>query len=319
MHEVTLIPGSGLGPRAAEVARDVVAAAGVNVKWDVQNEDVDAMVASVRRTGVALKGKVAATPTPGKQPFTVQFRRALGIHAIVRHVRHVPGLPARAPETDLVIVREASEDIYAGFEHESTDGVFESVKVTTKAACERIARFAFEFAAKNGRGKVTTVHKANILKKADGMFLSTSREVAAQFPGIRHDDIIVDALCMRLVRRPRDFDVLLCGNLFGDIVSDCAAGMAGGVTVATGVGYGPGVVLFENPHGPIAAEVGEDGANPLPMVLLAADMLKHLGEIDAARRLRGAVEKALAAGVRTHDMGGTTKCAEVRGILIASL
>ncbi len=311
-QEVTLIPGDGVGPQVAERMQDVVGAAGVRLRWDVHSgADLDAAVASIRRTGVALKGKVVSAPEPGKLPLAVQLRKALGVTTIVRAVQHLPGLPARAPGTDLVIVREASEDIYAGFEHESTAGVFESVKVTTRAACERIATFAFEYARANARKRVTTVHKANILKKADGMFLATATEVAARYPDIGHDDIIVDALCMRLVRRPSDFDVLLCGNLFGDIVSDCAAGMAGGVTVACGVSYGPGVAVFENPHGTSVAVVGPDGANPYPVFGMAVDLLKHLGEFAAAARIRAACVAALQAGLHTQDMGGTARTSEV--------
>ena len=184
-YEVTLIPGDGIGPQVADVMRDVVAAVGVYIRWDVHLDgEHDAMVASVRRTGVAVKGKIVSKAAGGKMPMTLQFRKKLGIHAIVRHVSHLEGLPARAPNTDIVVVREASEDIYAGFEHESTEGVFESVKVTTRAACERIATFAFEYAVRHGRKKVTTVHKANIMKKADGMFLAVSKEVAARYPAI---------------------------------------------------------------------------------------------------------------------------------------
>lgn len=321
-NEVTLIPGSGVGPQVAEVVKDVVAAAGGDIAWDLQPCDdgnIEAALASIRRTGVALKGKIVTPAAKGKLPVAVQFRKSLGVYAIVRHVRHLPGLPARAPETDLVIVREASEDIYAGFEHESTDGVFESVKVTTRAACERISTFAFEYARTHGRGKVTTVHKANILKKADGMFLATSREVAARYTGLRHDDIIVDALCMRLVRRPRDFDVLLCGNLFGDIVSDVAAGMAGGVAVAHGIGFAPGATVFENPHTTTPDVVGPDGASPYAMLLLTVDMLRHLGQDEPARRIREGVVGALQAGVHTQDMGGSARTSEVRAAVLSRI
>lgn len=319
-YEVTLIPGDGCGAQVADVMRDLVAATGVDITWDVLTDsDLDAMVASVRRTGVGVKGKIVSVAAGGKMPLTLQFRKKLGVHAIVRHVTHLPGLPARAPGTDVVIVREASEDIYSGFEHESTEGVFESVKVTTRAACERISTFAFEYAVRYGRKRVTTVHKANILKKADGMFLAVSKEVAARYPSIQHDDIIVDALCMRLVRRPSDFDVLLCGNLFGDIVSDVAAGMAGGVTVACGTCYAPGAVVFENPHGTSVEVVGPDGANPYPMTGMAVDLLRHLGEVDASARLRKACVTALQAGVHTLDMGGTAGTTDVHAAVRAAL
>lgn len=319
-YEVTLVPGDGIGPQVADVMRDVVAALGVDIAWDVPAAgDLEAIIASSKRTGVVVKGKIVSRAVGGKMPLTLQFRKRLGVHAIVRHVKHLDGLPARAPGTDIVVVREASEDIYSGFEHESTDGVFESVKVTTRAACERIATFAFEYAVRNGRKKVTTVHKANILKKADGMFLSVSKQVAALYPSIQHDDIIVDALCMRLVRRPSDFDVLLCGNLFGDIVSDCAAGMAGGVTVACGTCYAPGVVVFENPHGTTVEVVGPDGANPYPMLGMAADLLNHLGEVDASRRLRGAIVTSLQSGLTTLDMGGSAHTSAIHQAVKAAI
>lgn len=319
-YEVTLIPGDGIGPQVADIMRDIVATLGVDVRWDVPAQgDLDAIVASSKRTGVVVKGKIVSPAIGGKMPLTLQFRKRLGVHAIVRHVEHLPGLPARAPGTNIVVVREASEDIYSGFEHESTHGVFESVKVTTRAACERIATFAFEYAMRNGRKRVTTVHKANILKKADGMFLAVSKEVAARYPDIAHDDIIVDALCMRLVRRPSDFDVLLCGNLFGDIVSDCAAGMAGGVTVACGTCYAPGVTVFENPHGTSVEVVGPDGANPYPMLGMAVDLLRHLGEHEASARLRAACISALESGLHTLDMGGKAHTSEVHAAVKAAI
>jgi len=229
----------------------------------------------------------------------------------------VPGLPARAQGVDIVIFREASEDIYAGFEHQSAEGVFETVKVTTRAACERVHLAAFEYARKHGRKRVTTVHKANILKKADGMFLAVGREVAREFPELTHDDVIVDALCKHIVRKPQAFDVMVAGNLFGDIVSDCAAGMCGGVTVAAGTGYGPNVRVYESPHGTTEAQVGPEGANPYPMLGLMIDLLRDAGQGEAASRLRAACEGALLAGFTTPDMGGTAGCSAVRDAILA--
>jgi isocitrate dehydrogenase (NAD+) len=316
-YNVTLLPGDGVGPIVCEVAAACIDAMGVRIDWDlVSTADIDGAVASVRRTGVMLKGRHRQAMKPGEASFTVRFRKAVGVWAIVRHAENLPGLPARAQGVDVVTIREASEDIYAGFEHESTTGVFESVKVTTRAACERISRFAFEYARAYGRKRVTTVHKANILKKADGMFLRVSQEIAKGFPDIQHDDIIVDALCMNLVRRPQAFDVLLAGNLFGDIVSDCVAGMAGGLPVATGVCYADGIRIFENPHGASIDQVGEDGADPYPALGLSVDLLKHLGEKDAAAKLRAACIQALTAGLRTVDIGGTTKTSAIRAAVL---
>jgi len=321
-HDVTLIPGSGVGPLVAEVAKDVLAHAGVAITWDVQpceGGDIAGAVTSLQRTGVALKGALAAPIRVGKLPPSLQLRKELGVDTIIRHVKHIPGLPARAPGTDIVVIREASEDIYSGFEHQSTEGVFESVKVTTRAACERITKLAFEYAKANGRGRVTTVHKANIMKKADGLFLAVGREMAAKHPEIKHEDVIVDALCMKIVRRPRDFDVLVCGNLFGDIVSDCAAGMAGGPTVAVGQSLGPNVAIFENPHGEVLEGAAPEMANPYPMIVLAAQLAQHLGETAAAGRIRAAVQACLEAGVHTADMGGGASCAMVREAVLKAL
>lgn len=319
-YEVTLLPGDGVGAQVCDVAAAAVAALGVDIRWErVYADDLDQCVASLRRTGIMLKGKHRRPIPPVNQSFTVNLRKRMGVYAIKRHVLSLPGLPARAQGVDVVIFREASEDIYAGFEHESTAGVFESVKVTTRAACERISRMAFEWARANGRRRVTTVHKANILKKADGMLLAVSREVAAEFPEIQHDDVIVDALCMQMVRRPQSFDVLICGNLFGDIVSDTAAGVAGGLPVACGICYAPGAVIFENPHGTTAAEIGEDAANPYPALGLTVDILRHVGEGAAAERLRAACIAALQSGVHTRDMGGTVGCSGVQAAVLANL
>lgn len=319
-HEVTLLPGDGVGAQVCDVAAAAVSALGVDIRWErVFVDDIDGCVASLRRTGVMLKGKHRKALPPTGQSFTVHLRKRMGVYAIVRHIRNLPGLPARAQGVDVVVFREGSEDIYAGFEHESTPGVFESVKVTTRASCERIARMAFDWARANGRRRVTTVHKANILKKADGMLLAVSREVARDYPELQHDDVIVDALCMQMVRKPQSFDVLICGNLFGDIVSDCAAGMAGGLPVATGVCYAPGALIFENPHGTTSEVVGPDGANPYPALRLTAEILDHLGEKAAADRLRRAVYGALGDGVRTRDLGGTAGCSDVQRAVLERL
>lgn len=317
MTDITLIPGSGLGPIAAEVVVSLAAKLGAGLRFDRQDE-LEGAIASLRHTKLALKGKWIVAPQKGVLPLSVRFRKALGVHTIVRHVKTLPGLRARA-DVDLVIVREASEDIYAGFEHESADGVFESVKVTTRAACERVHRAAFELAAAHGRKKVTTVHKANILKRADGMFLRVGQEVAAAWPGITHSEVIVDALCMDLVRRPQRYDVLVCGNLFGDIVSDCAAGMAGGITVATGVAYGPEVTVFENPHGAMLDAVHEDAVNPLPMVRLLAQLLRHVGDAGNADRVDRAIAACLAEGCVTPDLGGSATTARVHDHLLSGL
>jgi isocitrate dehydrogenase (NAD+) len=316
MIPVTLIPGDGVGPQVAGVVRDAVARLGAPIAWE-EAADVESAIASLGRTRLGLKGKwvarAAGVPTP------IRFRKALGIQAIIRHITSLPGLPARSRGVDIAVVREASEDIYAGFEHRSTEGVFESVRVTTRASCERVHRLAFDWARAHGRRRVTTVHKSNILKKSDGMFLAIGQAVAAEYPDLVWDEVIVDALCMKIVRRPEQFDVLVCGNLFGDIVSATVAGMAGGVTVAGGVALGPDVTVFEMPHGTTHALVGDDGANPYPMLGLTVDLLRHVGEGERSLRLRAACIAALEAGLHTQDMGGTSGCSRVRESVLAAL
>lgn len=315
-HAVTLIPGDWVGPETTRVVQHIVAAAGVEVDWEtftcpdgvVSVELLD----SARRTGRVLMNRVAAPRVPGRLPASVTLRKELGMWAQVREVRSLPGLPARFTDVDVVIVREISEDIYKGFEHETAPGVFESVKVTTADACARIARYAFELARARGRRKVSIVHKANIMKKSDGLFLRTAQAVAADYPDIAHEDVIVDALCMRMVRWPTSFDVLLCGNLFGDIVSDLAAGLAGGITVGGAVNHGDGVEIFENPHGRAPDLVGTGRASPLPGLVQAVNLLRSLGETDAAERIDAALRTALLAGLRPVDAGGDDGCAQVQ-------
>ena len=224
---------------------------------------------SALRTGVVLKGRVDRVPVASGPPMVVRLRRALGIDRSVRPVKALPGWPARAPDLDLIVVRESTEDVHAGFEHEVTDGVYEAVKITTEVACERIARWAFEVARKHGRKKVTIVHKSNIMKKSDGMFLATAQRVAEDFPDIACDEMIVDALCMGLVRWHGSFDVLLTANLFGDIVGDLVSGLAGGITAASTLSYGPKGAMVESPHGRAPELVGAGLANPIPLLQAA--------------------------------------------------
>lgn len=326
MPTVTLIEGDGVGPIVSSVVRDVVEALGAPITWEVcDGHDVDGAVASIKRNGLGLKGKVLARAHGGKQiPYTIRFRRALGVEVFERHVHNLRGLPSRGSNIDIMVVREATEDIYAGFEHVVTPGVYEAIKVTTRVACERVHRHAFDWARANGRKKVTTVHKANIMKKADGMFLAVGQAMAREYPELQHEDRIVDALCMQLVRWPQSFDVLVCGNLFGDIVSDCAAGMAGGLAVATAIGRGHGVTLFENTHSTTVDVVGEDGANPYPLLGLTCDLLRHIGEQEKADRLRHACEEALVARLWSQDMlpghqADAATCSQIRAAVIAGV
>jgi isocitrate dehydrogenase (NAD+) len=226
---------------------------------------------------------------------------------------------AKFPDIDVVVIRETSEDIYSGFEHEVTEGVYEAVKVTTRTACERIARYAFEYARTHGRKKVTIVHKSNIMKKSDGMFLRTAMAISKEYPDIETNETIVDALCMWLVKNPYYYDVLLTLNLFGDIVSDLCSGLAGGITASPSVSYGADVVVFECLHGNAPELVGKDLANPIPMLNAATMMLEHLGEHKIASKIRTAITASGDSGVLTMDLGGTAKCSEITASIIKHL
>ncbi|MED5374311.1 MAG: isocitrate/isopropylmalate family dehydrogenase [Myxococcota bacterium] len=322
-HRVTLVPGDWVGPETARAVQRIIASAGVDIHWE-EHPIVDGLVSeqlleSARSTGRILKNRTKAPRVAGKLPAGVHLRKELGIWAQVREVKNIPGLNARFNDVDLLVVRETSEDIYKGFEHETTPGVYESVKLTTQPACERIARFACELALSKGRKKISIVHKSNIMKKSDGLFLRTARDVIAEYPTLDSEDVIVDALCMRLVKRPSDFDVLVAGNLFGDIVGDLATGLAGGISVGGSVNLGDGIKLFENPHGKAESLVGTGRANPIPNLMIALPLLEDLGEERAAGRIRDAVHGALADGLTTVDCGGADGCDAVVSAVEARL
>jgi isocitrate dehydrogenase (NAD+) len=322
-HNVTLIPGDWIGPETAAVAKVVIAAAGVEIDWDEQcvGDDgiTETILESCRNSGVVLKGRLASPPTVGQLPPTVQLRKALGLYATVRPVTALPNTQARFPDIDVIVVRETSEDIYAGFEHEVTKGVFEAVKITTRSACERIARVAFELAVSQGRKKVTIVHKSNIMKKSDGMFLSVAQAVAKEFPQIVCEEAIVDALCMRLVKWPMQFDVVLAANLFGDIVSDLCSGLAGGITASPSASYGQDMAMFENPHGRAPSLTGTGRANPIPMLRTAVLMLSYLGEEVASARIDTAIKAVSAGELRAVDQGGEDGCAAFQAAILDNL
>jgi isocitrate dehydrogenase (NAD+) len=305
-HHVTAVRGDS--PAQGDAARALVAAAGVAVDWDFQDFDATGqptaeLLASAARSGAVLLGHRRSKD--GKPAPIVHLRRALDCHVNLRPLHAVRGIPTRFPKTDLLIVRETTEDVYAQLEHESIPGTFESLKVTTRAACERVARIAFETARAKGRKKVTIIHKANIMKKSDGLFLTVGRQVAADYPDVAVEDVIVDALCMKLVRDPSQFDVLLCGNLFGDIVSDLGAGLVGGRANAPSVNLGrDGVAVFTSGHGEEERWLGTPEANPTSMCFAAVLLLRHLGEDAAADRLMAALGDTLEAGERPIPLGG---------------
>ncbi|HWH38001.1 MAG TPA: isocitrate/isopropylmalate dehydrogenase family protein [Candidatus Limnocylindrales bacterium] len=316
-HRVTLIPGDGIGPEIAAAAVTVLDATGVAIEWTTVDAGEAQLAAqgtplpesvldSIRDTGVALKGPITTPIGEGFRSVNVTLRQALDLYANLRPARSMAGVEGRYTDVDLVIVRENTEDLYAGIEHMVGPDAAESIKIITRAASERIARFAFDYAVHNGRRKVTAVHKANIMKLSDGLFLESCRTVAADYAGrIEFEDRIVDNMCMQLVQKPELYDVLVLPNLYGDIVSDLAAGLVGGLGVAPGANIGTRAAVFEPVHGSAPKYAGLDVANPTALILSGALMLRHLGETAAAGRVEEAVREVIAEG-RTvpRDLGG---------------
>ncbi len=307
-YRVTLIPGDGIGPEVVEATRRVLEASGVAFDWDVQDAGADVMdkygtplpdavLDSIRENKVALKGPITTPIGSGFRSVNVAMRKALDLYANVRPARTMEGTLVCHDGLDLVVVRENTEGLYAGIEHEVIpDQAAESIRIITRPASERIVRFAFEYARANKRRKVTAVHKANILKLTGGLFLRVAREVAEDYPDIEFEDRIVDAMCMLLVQRPRDYDVLVMPNLFGDIVSDLCSGLVGGLGVAPGANIGAELALFEPVHGSAPKYAGQNRLNPTATILSGALMLRHLGELDAAKRVEAAVAGVIALG-----------------------
>src|SRR5262245_59104825 len=331
-HRVTLIPGDGIGPELAEATRRVLDASGVAFEWEVQDagEGVmaehgtplpDHVLESIRRNKVALKGPITTPVGEGFRSVNVTLRQALGLYANLRPARSIKGLETRYEDVDLVIVRENTEDLYAGIEHMVGPDAAESIKIITRAASERIARFAFDYAVANGRRKVTAVHKANIMKLSDGLFLESCRTVAAEYEGrVEFEDRIVDNMCMQLVQKPDLYDVLVLPNLYGDIVSDLAAGLVGGLGVAPGANIGTEAAVFEPVHGSAPKSAGLDRANPTAMILSGALMLRHLGYTDEAEKVETAVRDVIAEGrATTADLGGSTGTAGFADAVIERL
>jgi isocitrate dehydrogenase (NAD+) len=330
-RRVTLIPGDGIGPEVTAATLEVLAAAGAEVEWDRQEAGAGAAAAagdplpaavldSIRTTGVALKGPVTTPVGKGFTSVNVRLRRELDLYANLRPARSLPGIASRYSGVDLVIVRENTEGLYRGLEHEVVPGVVESLKIITAAASTRIARFAFEHARREGRRRVTAVHKANIMKKSDGLFLDCFRQVARDYPDVAADDRIIDNLCMQLVMRPEEYDVLVLENLYGDIVSDLAAGLVGGLGVVPGANLGDEVAVFEAVHGSAPDIAGRDLANPLALMRSAILMLRHLGQSEVAERLRGGLYDAIVTrGVRTRDLGGSATTSAFTAQVVAAI
>jgi len=316
VYTVTLIPGDGVGPELAQALVTVLAATGVPLELERHEAGAAVVercgtplpphvVESIRRNRVAIKGPVTTPVGGGFRSINVALRTELGLYANLRPARSLRGAPCVYPDVDLVIVRENTEDLYAGIERMVDDDTAESVKRITRAASERIARFAFEYAAAHGRRSVTAVHKANIMKLSDGLFLSVASGVAQGYPAIEFRERIVDNMCLQLVQRPQEYDVLVLPNLYGDIVSDLAAGLVGGLGLAPGANIGSDAAVFEAVHGSAPDIAGTDTVDPAALLLSAAMMLDHLGETAAAHRLQAAVADVVAEGVHTTpDLGG---------------
>ncbi len=332
MHRIALIPGDGIGPEVTDAARRVVEAAGVAVEWEVYEAGADVMtkygtpvpdeaINAIARNRVALKGPITTPIGSGFASANVMLRKRLNLYANVRPAKTIPGVPTRYDNVDLVVIRENSEDLYSGLEHIVVPGVVESLKIITETACLRIGRYAFEHARTFGRRKVTAVHKANIMKLADGLFLECLRRVARDYPDIEYNELIVDNTCMQLVMRPEQFDVLVMENLYGDIVSDLCSGLVGGLglTASANIGEG-GIAMFEAVHGSAPDIAGRNLANPTAVILSAAMMLRHIGETEASDRVERAVLGALAdPACRTGDLGGKATTTEYTAAVVSRL
>jgi isocitrate dehydrogenase (NAD+) len=331
MKKVVFIQGGGVGYDQEQSLRRLLSAAGVEIDWltfpagwAAQSQGLpvlpDELLKAVRQTGVALKTKLLTPPGGAPTNYNVQFRKAMGLFASVRPVHNLAGLPARFANVNFLLIREITEDLYATNEHEIVPGVVQSFKIVTEAACLRFFRFAFELAARHGRKSVHCIHKANILKIADGLYLDCFRRVAVEFPRIEPKEMIVDNCCMQLVSRPGQFEALAAGNLYGDLLSDLGAGLVGGISATSAVNHGEGVRVYEAIYGGTRESIGADKANPLPLILPAIEMLKDLGDVDAAGRILLSVETVLQANVvRPADLGGKAGTAEFTDALVKAL
>ncbi|MEW5701318.1 MAG: isocitrate/isopropylmalate dehydrogenase family protein [Candidatus Zixiibacteriota bacterium] len=329
--KVTLIPGDGIGPEITQAVTRIIDAAGADITWEVHEAGLkafpdhgkpvpDTLLESIRQNKIALKGPLTTFVGKGFASANITLRKELDLYANLRPVRSLRGIASRYEGVDLIIVRENTEDLYSGIEHVVTPGVTQSIKVITQVASERIAHFAFQYARHRGRKKVTVVHKANIMKVSDGLFLDSARKVAREYPEIAFEDQIVDALCMKLVMDPSRFDVLLLSNLYGDIVSDLAAGLVGGLGVVPGGNFGFDCAVFEAVHGSAPDIAGKGIANPLALLFSGVLMLRRLERDDIADRIMAAAYAVLEQGrIRTPDLGGKATTEEFADAVIAAM
>jgi len=330
-QRVTLVQGGGIGYDQMPAVLLILQEAGADLEFEEYPAGLAAierglpplseeMFAAVRRNGLALKTKLALPPQAHAKNYNLLFRRALNLFASVRPVKNIRGLPARFDDVDILIIRELTEDLYASIEHEIVPGVVQSIKVVTEAACRRFFRFALEWAREAGRKTVHCVHKANILKLADGLYLDVFREVARDYPELTAKEIIVDNCCMQMVSRPQQFDVMVLGNLYGDLMSDLGAGIVGGISATAGINVGEGVRVFECFHGGRREDIGANRANPLPLLWPGVDLLLALGQGEPARRITAAVEAVLQEGkVRTPDLGGRATTTQMAEAIVGAL
>lgn len=330
MTQVVMIPGDGIGPAISEAVVRIVEAAGGEVEWETHQAGIRAMdshddtlppsvLDAIRRTSVAIKGPVTTPVGKGFTSVNVRLRKELDLYAAVRPAQTIPGAKSCYPHVDLVVVRENTEGLYSGIEHEVVPGVVESLRIMTRPACLRIARYALNYARTHERKKVTAVHKANIMKMADGLFLDCFYEAAADYPEIISDDCIVDAACMKLVMDPTQFDVVVMENLYGDILSDLCAGLVGGLGVTPGANLGEKIAVFEAVHGSAPDIAGRNLANPTALLLSAVLMLHHIGQTPVAERIRSALFRTLQEGIKTRDLGGSASTTEYTEAIVARL
>ena len=330
-HIITLIPGDGIGPEVTSAVVRIIEATGVEIEWESFVAGAEALsrfgdplpepvLESIRRNRVALKGPLTTPVATGFTSINVRLRKTLDLYANLRPVKTIPGLVTPFGDLDLIVVRENTEDLYSGLEHVVVPGVVESIKIITERASTRIARFAFEYARAEGRKKVTAIHKANIMKLSDGLFLDCFHRIAPEYPEITADDKIIDNACMQLVMKPQQFDVLLLENLYGDIVSDLAAGLVGGLGIVPGANIGELGAVFEAVHGSAPDIAGKNMANPTALLQSGILMLRYLGERAAADRIHDALQHTLGVrNVRTRDLGGTASTTEFTEAVVASM
>jgi len=331
VHKVTLIPGDGIGPEVTQAAVRVLEATGVKFDWETFAAGAEAyqqfgeyipkeLSESIERTHVGLKGPITTPVARGFASINVELRRRFELFANFRPIRNLPHIPTRYPDVDLIIVRENTEGLYSGIEHEVVPGVVESLKIITEKASTRIARFAFEYARKNQRKKIHAIHKANIMKLSDGLFLRCSRNVAKEYPEIAYAEHIVDNTCMQLVMNPYQYDMLLMENLYGDIISDLCAAFVGGLGMVPSGNFGEHCAIFEAVHGSAPDIAGKNLANPTALIRCSLIMLRHLGEFDAALKIRNALEKVYRDRQKlTRDVGGQASTSEFADSLIAAM